>query len=452
MTPQAAAQARANEAGIVLYSRRAHQKQRQFHALCNTHNEVHFVAGRQSGKTEGGAGEMAKRTHLEPKFMRQDYLIAAPTYDKTLAARFRFQEMLPFGAWQFHAHEKRYIVQGAHGAVTNVWIRNANEDAPRSLTLDGAWIDEAAFCSADFYDNLRPALATRQGTMFTTTTPAGRNHHWLMYQGDDPKVATVFAESRDNPAFSEVEWQRAIDRYGYDSPFFQQEHRGLAAAFVGQAIPQIADGIIAPAKWNPDWVTVVGMDFGWTAGSCALLVQLSPDEDVIIHGLKYWTETDRTIVIVELDWPHVGLDAHQPIYAIDPSGSSGRAPEAGDVGWQQALEDMARNPRTKRSLVDVRWNRMIGESASLNMIREAATRKKLIISEDAVSQVHGGRFEGPHEIQRLMQGAMLTKNPEHDELENQHPESEVIDSLRYVYVCLLPHWQRVAGKPTIHKG
>lgn len=424
--------------GIETYSRRSSEKQREFHRLCDLFPEVHFVAGRQSGKTESGSAQMVKKTVLEPVANCTDWLIASDTYDRVLAARFRFQEMLPWGCWSWRASEKRYVVQGRDGAVANVWIRNGDADACRSLTLDGAWVDEEGFCPKEFFDNLLPTLATRDGRWWGTGTPVGRNHVFQMYSPPTEGVGVVFAESRDNPAFSEEQWQKAIKRYGYDSPFFQQEHRGIAAAYVGQAVPKFAKGIIGPAKWSQDWTTVVGMDFGWTAGTAALLCQVSPEDDVVIWGLKYWTETERHMITADLNWPW--CDHSVPVYAIDPSGSSGRAPEAGDIGWQEELEDMERL-RNGSSLIDVRWNRLIGESASLNMIRILAERGKVRVAENAIAQVMGGKDEGAYEIETLLQGAKLSKNLEKDELDDSHPEAEVMDSLRYVVVNLMPHLQ-----------
>lgn len=432
--------------GIEAYANRASDKQIEAHRLCRIYDEFHLIAGRQFGKTDWGSAQLNIETVLEPRAATQDFLIAAPTYDKTLAARFRYQEMLPWGCWEFRASEKRYIVKGKDGAVSNVWIRNADPDAARGLTLDGAWVDEAAFCDEPFYDNLRPALSVRNGRLRTTTTPVGRNHHFRFYSPLPENVGVLFAESRDNPVYSEAQWQAAIRRYGFDSPFFQQEHRAIAAAFVGQAVPKFAAGIIEPAKWSDEWTTVVGMDFGWTAGTAALLAQITPMDSIIIHGLKFWTETERHIICASLDWPW--CDSATPVYCIDPSGSSGRAPEAGDTGWLSALEDMYRIP-SGESLVDVRWNRLIGESASLNMIRILAERKKIIIADSAIAEVHGGRGEGAYEIQRILQGAKLSKNLEKDELDDSHPEADVMDALRYICAVMLPELQR--SQPVVTK-
>ncbi len=429
--------------GIESYADVSYGKQREFHRLCRALTEVHFTAGRQSGKTTAGAAELVRRTVLEPVGPKADYLISAPIYDQVLNARFHFQELLPWGTWTFLASQKRYTIRGKDGALSNVWIRNADQDAARGLTLDGAWIDEAAFCPPEFFDNLRPALAARNGSLWTTSTPRGRNHAFQMYDPLPDGVGVVFAESLDNPAFSQEQWDAAIRRYGFDSPFFQQEHRGIAAAFVGQAVPQFAEGIIAPATWHQDWTTVVGLDPGWTAGTGALLAQISPDEDVIIWGFKYWTETPRHVIVgTGLGWPWV--DRVRPIYAIDPAGSSGRAPEAGDIGWQHALEQMQLD-RHGSTLIDVRWNRLIGESASLMMIRSLAHQHKITIAEDARTEIMGSPDQGAHAIQRILQGASLSKNIEKDQLDASHPESEALDSLRYILVNCLPHLQ--AGTP-----
>ena len=92
---------------------------------------------------------------------------------------------------------------------------------------------------------------------------------------------------------------------------------------------------------------------------------------------------------------------------------------------------------------DVTWNRLIGESAGLNMIREHASQGKVSIAEGAFADVRGGlHLNGADEIHRILAGAQLSKNIERDELDDSHPFADVLDSLRYIYACKLDHLQR----------
>lgn len=298
------------------------------------------------------------------------------------------------------------------------WMSLSDPDAARGKVLDWAWLDECAMYSEEAMNNLRPAFAVREAHSWGTTTPKGMN--WLEKETHDDDVFFVHAESLDNPEFPAEEWEKAIKRHGFDSPFFKQEYRGLFQAFIGQAIPGFdrtkhADRDRIPAT-NHDALHVAGWDFGWTAPTVQIWYEVdTATERWIIRGCKIWTETHRQVILAESTFS--AMNGSKPIWhAIDPSGAAGRAQEAGDKGWQH---DMTIAPRRW----DVRTNRRVSETRRLNLIRELIHGERLLVDPDG---------EGAEMVIHAFETGELDKNPEKDRLaENQHPQADILDAIGY---------------------
>lgn len=84
-------------------------------------------------------------------------------------------------------------------------VRSAHD--PESLRgdgLDGVVIDEAAFCHADTWTVLRPALADKQGWTIFISTPNGHNwfHDEFRYAETDPEYARWHLPSSSNPTLT----------------------------------------------------------------------------------------------------------------------------------------------------------------------------------------------------------------------------------------------------------
>jgi hypothetical protein len=295
----------------------------------------------------------------------------------------------------------------------------SDADAARGKVLDWAWLDECAMYSEEAMNNLRPALMVREGHSWGTTTPKGMN--WLEKETHEPDVFFVHAESTDNPEFPAEEWEKAIKRHGYDSPFFKQEYRGLFQAFVGQAIPGFdrtkhANRANIPAIDHATTLHTAGWDFGWTAPTVQIWYEvLTATETWIIRGCKLWTETHRNVILAQSRFD--AMNGSFPTWhAIDPSGSAGRAQETGDKGWQY---DMERAPRGW----DVRTNRRVSETRRLNLIRQLVNEGRLLVDPDG---------ENAEKVIHAFETGELDANPEKDRLkENQHPQADILDALGY---------------------
>ena len=385
--------------------------QYKFHQAREDHRRRWFVAGIQSGKTEPGAVEAFMfATKYAPGGKGA---IFGPDYPKALEARDRFNEVVPYEWRRWNGSERIWKIRAENGAESTVYWRSMHDpDAPRGLVLDWAWLDECAMYSEEGWNNLRRRVAVKQGHIWGTSTPRGRNWLWKQaVQKAEPDDLLVHCRSIDNPLFPLPEWEKLTARYGKDSPFFRQEYLGQFTAFVGQAILQFdRTKHVDRFEWKPDWTLIRCWDFGFSAPTVALWLQIDPDENVYVIGEQLWTETHRDVVLANVRCRDIPKAA--PKYeAIDPSGASGRAPEAHDRGWRDAME---------RQGLDVRWTRHVGETRGLNLIRQWAQQGKLFVDERC-----------PRTIEAL-EVAELDANPEKDRLkDNQHPHVDVIDALRY---------------------
>ncbi len=382
-----------------------------FHQAREHYRRRWFVAGIQSGKTEAGALEaFLFATKFRPGGRGA---IFGPDYPKALEARDRFNSVVPYEWRKWNGSERTWKIRAEGGKESTVYWRSMHDaDAPRGLVLDWMWLDECAMYSEEGWNNLRPRVAVKRGHIWGTSTPRGRNWLWKQaQQRAEDEDFLVHCTSLDNPLFPRSEWDALQRRHGVDSSFFRQEYLGKFTAFVGQAIPQFdRTKQVGRFEWNRQWDLIRCWDFGWTAPTVALWVQIDPDENVYVIGEQLWTETDRDVVLATVRCRDIPKRAPQ-FEAIDPSGAMPRAAESGDKGWRYAME---------RQRWDVRWTRRIGETAGLNLIRRWAHQGKLLVDERCV-----------HTIEAL-ETAELDDNPEKDVLKNnQHPQADIIDALRY---------------------
>lgn len=393
-----------------------HPKQQSFHAARATHARRWFVGGRQSGKTEAGCAEAAwfacNNTSSEGG-------IFAPSYPHAIVARQRFEAMVP-PAWRTWNGQDRIWRLAPSGSV--VHLRSLSDpDAPRGLTLDWAWLDECAMYSEEAWQNLRPILAARNGRMWGTSTPRGRN--WLWKQAvENPEAGVDFlttSRSLDNPMFPLSEWEAVKARYGGDSPYFRQEYEGEFAAFKGQALPQFdRETHVRQSDWVSDWSHPRGWDFGFhPAPTVCVLGQYSPGmEHLSIMGCKLWYETHRSLVLSSADFPDCSVGQGGPD-CIDPSGAYGRDKSSGDSGWAKAME-------AKR--MRVKYTRRVSERAGLDKLRSLLHQKDRFSIDP--------RGENAEAVIQAFELAESDDHPDRDCLKDQPGVTDIIDAIRYMVV------------------
>ena len=394
-----------------------HAKQRRFIKARSTHKHRRFVGGRQSGKTDIAIAEaVLHATIIRPGGTGA---IIGPDFPRAQEARDRFNAYCPYELRRWNGADRRWTVKANGGLESTVhWISLSNPDAARSKVLDWGCLDECAMYSEEAMNNLRPCFAVKEAPTWGSTTPKGMN--WLEKETKEDDVFFVHCESIENPVFPQTEWDKAIKRHGFDSPFFKQEYRGLFQAFIGQAIPQFdRNKHVGSYPHNPDWPVFSGWDFGFRAPTIRAWLQRNPGNDrVRLIGCRAWTETERRQILLPKNMKLNGIPADAAVWhAIDPSGASPRAGEAGDRGWRFAMEERD---------WDVRWTRMVSETRRLNLMRELVQQDLLVIDKDC---------EGAELMIEAFELAELDDNLERDRLkDNQHPMADILDAVGYAVV------------------
>lgn len=389
-----------------------------------------FFGGRQTGKTDVGIDDDLLNAMF--RYPGQQGAIFVPDYPRSIEIRERILKYVPDGLRKWNGSDRiwRFRCPEDPEVWSPVVMRSLNEeDAPRSFTFQWAHFDEVALIKEMAYRNALACLATtgegdKPGPHTCTTTHKGRGFVWKDFISQPtPDHWYVECESRENPVFPDAYFQALADKHGYDSPFFKQEYRGLASAFVGQAIPQFErtnEVHVNGYRYDPDLPLFKLWDFGfWPAPTVCTWMQKRHDDFVVFLGCKVWYQTEREEILDDDNLrgvPQRWADAD----FIDPDGAKGqRGSASGDRGWLYAMKGQGRN---------VRYTRRVGEGEGLNLIRTACRLDRMGIASDG---------EGSDLLIEAFETAELNENVEDDKLkDNQHPQADIIDTARYGFANL----------------
>lgn len=235
---------------------RPHYYQQLFHCIHSDEEKIlpyrHLVAGRRGGKTLASAWEMLYyMTH--PEFFHWD--VHRKKDDRPLYSWVLFKDN-PTGhaAWT----EFRNVLKLAgmtHGVEykenrSNRWFEFENggfvhfrtAEDPESLRgagLDIMWIDEAAFIPNErAWVVAEPALSDKQGILFTSSTPSGKNWFYTTFWSDDAlkdaEMGRVEYRTIDNPYYPRKKWDRLAKTM--HPMIFRQEMMASFEAFQGREL------------------------------------------------------------------------------------------------------------------------------------------------------------------------------------------------------------------------
>jgi len=223
----------------------------------------HLVAGRRGGKTLSAAWETLfyalhpEQFHMDvhgvessrPLWiwaLAKDYKAGRPSLVTFLEVIRQVNEAVPGSLikdkhFRFNKTERIFeFLDGAGNTLSTVEFKSA--DDPQSLRgagLDILWIDEAAFLpNKEAWHVVLPALADKEGVIFTTTTPHGKNWFYEMFFTgkalEDVNQFRVEYTSIDNPYFPRKQWTYYLENY--HPVMFRQEFMAAFDAFAGIAL------------------------------------------------------------------------------------------------------------------------------------------------------------------------------------------------------------------------
>lgn len=220
-----------------------------------------FVAGRNSGKTVGGATKAVNRC-AKPGLG----VVAAPTFPMLEhAAKREFLKQLNERAaidkkWSYVEHRSTKTITLPHTGAEVMFASLDNPDSVRGPNFDWGWLDEPGYVTEDGWRTLKGGVrAGPHPQLWTTGTPKGRHHflyqEWMV--DPDPDHTFHHATSHLNP-FADPDYVSAMD---YEGNFYAQEIGGEFVAFEGLVYPGFNRSQVCAVDTD-GWRTGVALDVG----------------------------------------------------------------------------------------------------------------------------------------------------------------------------------------------
>jgi hypothetical protein len=219
----------------------------------------------------------------------------------------------------------------------------ATEDTGRTFAATAVYLDE--FAHMPWADRIYQAVApcaARGGRLTVISTPYGKANAFYRLWQESALGARSFARSRvhwsDCPEYNpegywlddpehrqrvgeQGAWYRA-QRARFTDEQWAQEYEcdfvGSAALIYREFDPDVHVGRF---EYTPDWPTHAGQDFGYVNPSVALVIQVSPSEDVFVIAEHYHTSCAASDLAQNAYRPlfeRYGIEA----WYCDPSGRS----------------------------------------------------------------------------------------------------------------------------------
>ena len=233
-----------------------HYYQAIFHALQDDDERLlrfrHLVAGRRGGKTLSAAWDTAfycifpSEFHWDAHKTKADeplYCWALYKDNPTgLAAWTTFRNVMQRSGLEYGKDYKEHKGNRWFEFENGSFVHFRTAEDPESLRgagLDIMWIDEAAFIPNErAWEVASPALADKEGIVYTTTTPQGKNWFWSEFFSEKAQEqewqGRVEYRSIDNPYFPREEWKRYLRSY---HPLqFKQEFMAAFDALAGREL------------------------------------------------------------------------------------------------------------------------------------------------------------------------------------------------------------------------
>ncbi len=219
----------------------------------------------------------------------------------------------------------------------------ATEDTGRTFAATAVYLDEFAHMpwAGRIYQAVAPCAA-RGGRLTVISTPYGRANAFYRLWQESAVGVRSFERLRihwsDCPEYNpegfrigDPELRRRVGEKGswyrtqrlrFTDDQWAQEYEcdfaGSASLVYREFDPELHVGDF---PYQPDWPTYVGQDFGYVNPSVALLIQVSPSEEVFVIGEYYHTNRSISDLLREVYCP-AGRRHQVQAWYCDPSGRS----------------------------------------------------------------------------------------------------------------------------------
>lgn len=274
---------------------------------------VMVPAGRRTGKSEIAKRRGVARATGMQRFDDARYVFAAPTYRQAKRIFWHDLKRLVPPEMVIDIREGELVIRLYNGAEIAVLGLDAPERIEGS-PLDGIVMDEFGNIKPDAWSqNVRPALADRQGWADIIGVPEGRNHYWDMWSDalvDDTGNWSTFHWTSEEvlPLYLGEELaanEIAQAKHDLDPWTYEQEYLASFKTFSGRAYYGFTDEnkLDASGFYKPEEPLCICLDFNVEPGIAAI-VQEYPIGAVVIDEvyIPKDSNTEKVTKVIAERW------------------------------------------------------------------------------------------------------------------------------------------------------
>jgi hypothetical protein len=207
------------------------------------------------------------------------------------------------------------------------WIQLKGGDKPDSLRgvkLRRLVLDEFAIMKREVWEEaLAPRTSDYLAPVMFISTPKSYNHFYDLAQMESKNPRdwkTFYVKTSEAGTISPEEIERA--RRDMDPRVFRQEYEASFEAFGGQVFTDFSREIHvakAPIKFNPAMEYCLGIDFGWSAPTVVLFINVDAQENVFV-----WKELLKRETPISAIGKHIidAAPARPTLIGCDPAGDA----------------------------------------------------------------------------------------------------------------------------------
>lgn len=219
----------------------------------------------------------------------------------------------------------------------------ASENAGRTYAASAIYLDEFAHCpwAEEIFQAAAPTAA-RGGRLTIISTPKGKNNlffrlyqeallrerqfrvmrvHWSQCPDYNPQGWDLPDDAERERVAQDSAWYHS-QRSLYSAEQWAQEFECDFTSSVGLVYREFdVTEHVGDYEYNPEWPTYAGQDFGYTNPAVALIIQVSPSEDVYVIEEHYHTQRPVSVLARDVYRPaaeRYGIEA----WYSDPSGAA----------------------------------------------------------------------------------------------------------------------------------
>lgn len=282
-------------------------------------------AGRRSGKTILGADDLTIGAATVSNSVNW---YVGPTYGaaKDIAweiFKLNFKDFYRYGLID-KVVESDLLIRLKTGSV--IQLKGGDKpDSLRGVKLNRLVIDEYAIMKKEIWEEvLQPATSDMKAPVMFIGTPKGYNHFYDLFNMAAKNPADWYSKhvkTSEAGTIPPEELERA--KRDMDPRVYRQEYEASFETFGGQVFADFSrERHVAkePIKFNPGMEYCLGVDFGWSAPTAVVFINVDAQENVFV-----WSELGRRETPIPVIGKHI-IDAAAParptLIGCDPAGDA----------------------------------------------------------------------------------------------------------------------------------